>query len=155
MDFKYCKLEIFIPETHISQLQKALQSVDAGHIGNYDSCMSCSQLTSYWRPLGGTSPYIGNVGEISCEPEVKVEVTVFTEKVEKLQETDGLSFSRCGILETSISHQSELPVHNKMHKYASQNMLKILLERRTYVLYNRDINERRGICHERTHPYCN
>ena len=83
MDFKYCKLEIFIPETHISQLQKALQSVDAGHIGNYDSCMSCSQLTSYWRPLGGTSPYIGNVGEISCEPEVKVEVTVFTEKVDE------------------------------------------------------------------------
>ena len=74
MDFKYCKLEIFIPETHISQLQKALQSVDAGHIGNYDSCMSCSKVTSYWRPLDGTSPYIGNVGEISCEPEVKVEV---------------------------------------------------------------------------------
>jgi len=39
--------------------------------------------------------------------------------IEKLQETDGLSFSRYGILETSISHQSELPVHNKMHKYAS------------------------------------
>lgn len=53
-------------------------------------------------------------------------------------------FSRCGIKETSISHQSELPVHNKMHKYASQNMLKILLERRTCVLYNRDINERKG-----------
>ena len=57
--------------------------------------------------------------------------------VEKLQETDGLSFSRCGILETSISHQSELPVHNKMHKYASQNMLKILLERRTYAMKER------------------
>ena len=28
--------------------------------------------------------------------------------VEKLQETDGLSFSRYGILETSISHQSEV-----------------------------------------------
>lgn len=83
MDFKYCKLEIFIPETHISQLQKALQSVDAGHIGNYDSCMSCSKVTSYWRALDGTSPYIGNVGEISCEPEVKVEVTVFTEKVDE------------------------------------------------------------------------
>ena len=83
MDFKSCKLEIFIPETHISQLQKALQSVDAGHIGNYDSCMSCSKVTSYWRPLDGTSPYIGNVGEISCELEVKVEVTVFTEKVDE------------------------------------------------------------------------
>ena len=83
MDFKYCKLEIFIPETHYFGATEALQSVDAGHIGNYDSCMSCSQLTSYWRPLGGTSPYIGNVGEISCEPEVKVEVTVFTEKVDE------------------------------------------------------------------------
>ena len=49
----------------------------------YDSCMSCSKVTSYWRPLDGTSPYIGNVGEISCEPEMKVEVTVFTEKVDE------------------------------------------------------------------------
>mgnify|MGYP000432382839 CR=1 FL=1 len=33
--------------------------------------------------MAGQSPYIGNVGEISCEPEVKVEVTVFTEKVDE------------------------------------------------------------------------
>ena len=53
MEFKYCKLEIFIPETKILELQKALQKVDAGHIGNYDSCMSVSQVTGYWRPLDG------------------------------------------------------------------------------------------------------
>lgn len=47
MEFKYCKLEIFIPETKILKLQKALQKVDAGHIGNYDSCMSVSQVTGY------------------------------------------------------------------------------------------------------------
>ena len=35
---QYVKLEIFIPETHFSQLRSALQAVDAGHIGNYDSC---------------------------------------------------------------------------------------------------------------------
>ena len=81
MDFKYCKLEIFIPEENFPELQKALQSVDAGHIGNYDSCVSCSRLTSYWRPLEGTDPYIGKAGEISCEPEIKAEVTVFKEKV--------------------------------------------------------------------------
>ena len=81
--FQVLQIGNLYSETHISQLQKALQSVDAGHIGNYDSCMSCSKVTSYWRPLDGTSPYIGNVGEISCEPEVKVEVTVFTEKVDE------------------------------------------------------------------------
>ena len=84
MDFKYCKLEIFIPEENFPELQKALQSVDAGHIGNYDSCVSCLRLTSYWRPLEGTAPYIGKAGEISCEPEIKAEVPVFKEKVDEL-----------------------------------------------------------------------
>ncbi len=37
MEFKYCKLEIFLPPTHLEVVQKALQEVDAGHIGNYDS----------------------------------------------------------------------------------------------------------------------
>ena len=71
MDFKYCKLEIFIPETHLPALQKTLQEVDAGHIGNYDSCMSSSEVIGYWRPLEGCNPYIGNEGEISKEPEMK------------------------------------------------------------------------------------
>ena len=83
MEFKYCKLEIFLPPTHLEVVQKALQEVDAGHIGNYDSCMSVSPVTGYWRPLDGCNPYIGTNGEISCEPELKVEVTVYTENVDK------------------------------------------------------------------------
>ena len=83
MEFKYCKLEIFLPPTHLEVVQKALQEVDAGHIGNYDSCMSVSPVTGYWRPLDGCDPYIGTNGEISCEPELKVEVTVYTENVDK------------------------------------------------------------------------
>lgn len=81
MDFKYCKLEIFIPETHFETLQRTLQEVDAGHIGNYDCCLSFSRVTGCWRPLEGTSPYLGEIGEISREPELKVEVTVLTERV--------------------------------------------------------------------------
>ena len=64
MDFKYCKLEIFIPETHLPALQKTLREVDAGHIGNYDSCMSSSEVTGYWRPLEGCNPYIGTIEAI-------------------------------------------------------------------------------------------
>lgn len=81
-DFKYCKLEIFIPETHLSVLQRALQEVDAGHIGNYDCCLSYSRVTGCWRPLAGTAPYLGQAGEISREPELKVEVTCCTEQVD-------------------------------------------------------------------------
>ncbi|MGI5935724.1 MAG: divalent cation tolerance protein CutA [Oscillospiraceae bacterium] len=81
-DFRYCKIEVFIPETHLSELQKALQSVDAGHIGNYDSCLSYSQVIGCWRPLQGSSPYIGQENVISSEPELKVEVTCLREKVD-------------------------------------------------------------------------
>ena len=83
MQFKYIKLEIFIPETHFRQLQKALQKVDAGHIGNYDSCLSYSKVIGTWRPLEDTKPYIGQQNEISEEPELKVEVTIKAENLEK------------------------------------------------------------------------
>ena len=84
MDVQYYKLEIFIPETHFRALQKALQDTDAGHIGNYDSCLSYSRVMSTWRPLAGTDPYIGKENAISCEPEMKVEVTI---REERLPET--------------------------------------------------------------------
>ena len=87
MEVTYLKLEIFIPETHLSALQEALQKVDAGHIGNYDCCLSYSPVMSTWRPLAGTSPYIGVEGQISCESEVKVEVTIRAERYQETMDT--------------------------------------------------------------------
>ena len=81
---RFFKLEIFIPETHFAELRKALQSVDAGHIGNYDCCLSYSRVIGTWRPLPGTDPFIGEEGMISEEEELKVEVTV---KGNRLDET--------------------------------------------------------------------
>jgi len=81
--FSYCKLEIFLPETHLKALQKALQAVDAGHIGKYDNCMSYSPVTGCWRPLEGCNPYIGSYGNISTAPEFKVEVTCRKERVKE------------------------------------------------------------------------
>ena len=79
----YCKMEIFIPETHLDQLQVALQKVDAGHIGNYDCCLSYSEVIGTWRPLEGAKPYIGSKDEISSEKELKVEVRVAVENINK------------------------------------------------------------------------
>lgn len=78
-----CKLEIFIPQTHLSALQKTLQSVDAGHIGKYDSCLSYSEVIGTWRPLNGANPYLGELNEISQEKELKVEVICKRENLEK------------------------------------------------------------------------
>lgn len=78
----YCKIEIFIPETHLKALQKVLYEVDAGHIGNYDSCLSYSKVTGCWRARSGSNPYIGRENEISSAEEIKVEVVCLHENVD-------------------------------------------------------------------------
>lgn len=82
-EFLYCKLEIFLPESHLSCLQSALQSVDAGHIGGYDCCLSYSRVNSFWHPLAGSTPYLGQTGVLSMEPELKVETVCLSERVER------------------------------------------------------------------------
>ena len=77
------KLDIFIPETHLTQLRQALQSVDAGRLGNYDSCLAYSHVTGSWRPLAGASPYEGTMGELSEAPELKVELRGKAARVEE------------------------------------------------------------------------
>ncbi len=81
---EYCKVEIFIPESHLSLLQETLRECDAGHIGNYDSCMTYSRVKATWRPLAGTHPYSGTQGEISTEDEIKAEVTCRVDDVDRV-----------------------------------------------------------------------
>ena len=83
MEFAYIKLEIFIPASHLEPLRTALQSVDAGHIGAYDCCMSYSPVVGTWRPLDGTQPYIGTVGELCESEELKVEVTIRAQDLQR------------------------------------------------------------------------
>ena len=77
------KLAVYVPVDHADAVRDAICRVDAGHIGNYDSCLSFSEVMSTWRPLKGTDPYIGSIGELSLEPELKVEVTIRAENLEK------------------------------------------------------------------------
>ena len=79
----FCKLEIFIPKSHLKQLQVALQCVDAGHIGNYDSCLSYSDVIGVWRPINNAKPFNGELNKICAAPEVKVEVTILSDNLEK------------------------------------------------------------------------
>ena len=99
-DFACCKLEIFIPETHLEALRQALLEVDAGHIGNYDGCLSYSPVTSCWRPLAGTNPYLGQPGQLCRARERKIEVTV---RGDRLAET---------LAAVKAAHPYEEPVIN-------------------------------------------
>lgn len=81
MDVSLFKLEIFLPEEAFSPVREALFSVDAGHIGNYDRCLSWSRVQSCWRPLAGTRPYLGQEGRLCQAEELKLEVCCRAEKL--------------------------------------------------------------------------
>lgn len=83
MNFEYCKMEIYIPSTHFDVLCKALRQVDAGHIGNYDCCLSYSESSGCWRPLPGSNPYNGEENKLCTGKELKVEVICRTDKVDE------------------------------------------------------------------------
>ena len=74
MEHNLYKLEIFVPESHFEQVRQALWQQDAGHIGNYDRCMSWSKVQSCWRSLPGTTPYHGQTNVLSQVEEIKIEV---------------------------------------------------------------------------------
>lgn len=83
-ELKYCKLEIFIPESFFKVLCNKLKELDAGHIGNYSECLSYSEVNSRWKPLEGTNPYIGKVNEVSEKKELKVEVTCNIDNIDEI-----------------------------------------------------------------------
>lgn len=79
--FPNVKIEVFIPEEFVKSLREELHKAGAGRIGNYDHCVSVTQVKGYWRPLAGTAPYAGEAGKISEGEECKVEVNCGQEHV--------------------------------------------------------------------------
>lgn len=101
------KLEIFLPESHFQAVRQALWSVDAGHIGNYDRCLSWSQVNSCWRPLEGTHPFDGEENVLSQTQELKIEVCC---TAERLNET---------LAAVKAAHPYEEPVINVLPLYGT------------------------------------
>lgn len=74
MEISEVKIEIYVPEEYVIKLRDELNRVNACKVGNYDNCASVINVRGYWRPLEGSSPYSGKVGEICSGEECKIEV---------------------------------------------------------------------------------
>ncbi|HPW90295.1 MAG TPA: Nif3-like dinuclear metal center hexameric protein [Paludibacteraceae bacterium] len=70
------KLVTFVPTSHLEKVRNALFIAGAGHIGEYDSCSFSHSGEGTFRPGVAAKPFIGVVGEIHHEPEIRLEVIV-------------------------------------------------------------------------------
>ncbi|MDE0929561.1 MAG: NGG1p interacting factor NIF3 [Halioglobus sp.] len=68
------KLCFYVPESHVEQVKTAVFSVGGGRIGTYDRC--CWQVLGEgeFRPLQGSSPFLGQQDERKKVAEYRVEL---------------------------------------------------------------------------------
>lgn len=71
---KYCKLEIYVPESHVEAVKTAVCDAGAGRLGNYDCCVWAVPGSGQFRPLDGSSPFLGSRGQVESVAEYKLEM---------------------------------------------------------------------------------
>jgi len=75
------KICVYVPENSVEKVKSALFDAGAGRIRNYDSCCWQTTGTGQFRPLDGSDPTIGSLGEIEQVKEIKIELVCTNELV--------------------------------------------------------------------------
>jgi dinuclear metal center YbgI/SA1388 family protein len=75
------KLVTFAPSKNAGEVRDALFSSGAGAIGNYNECSFNLEGKGTFKPLEGSDPYTGKIGERHSEEETRIEV-IFPEYLE-------------------------------------------------------------------------
>ena len=79
-----CKLEFYVPETHLEKVKTAVFEAGAGKIGNYDRCSWQTCGTGQFRPCEGSIPFIGETDRIETVQEYKVELVCDSKYIKKV-----------------------------------------------------------------------
>lgn len=68
------KLVFYVPVDHLASVKQAVFATGAGKIGDYGSC--CWQVlgVGQFRPLAGSTPYLGQEGSLTEVEEYRVEL---------------------------------------------------------------------------------
>ena len=68
------KLVTFAPSKNAAEVRDALFDAGAGAIGNYNECSFNLEGKGTFKPLEGSDPFTGKIGERHLEEEVRIEV---------------------------------------------------------------------------------
>ena len=93
------KLSFFVPDSHVEAVKTALFAAGGGRIGNYDNCAWQVLGRGQFRPLEGSQPFIGQVGQVEVVEEWKVELVVADESIKAV------------VAALKLSHPYETPAY--------------------------------------------
>ncbi len=73
------KWTVFVPTDHAEAVRQAMAQAGAGHVGAYDQCSFATPGTGTFRALDGAKPFVGAMGEVHRESEIRLEMVVRSE----------------------------------------------------------------------------
>lgn len=81
----------YVPEDYADKVKEAMFAVGAGALGNYTCCSFESEGIGQFKPMTGSLPFLGSIGEIEKVKEIKVEMicqeSALIEAVSALKQT--------------------------------------------------------------------
>lgn len=75
-------LAFYVPVSDAEKVKAAVFLAGAGSIGNYGECSFEISGIGQFRPLKGSDPTIGQIGDLERVPELKIEMVCDDEKLE-------------------------------------------------------------------------
>ncbi|MCR3956539.1 MAG: Nif3-like dinuclear metal center hexameric protein [Gudongella sp.] len=78
------KLAVYVPKTHEKDIFDSLSASGAGQLGEYSDCSFAVDGIGRFRPMDGSSPYLGSVGKLESVNESRIETIV---RMEDLHDT--------------------------------------------------------------------
>jgi len=64
----------YVPDDHLEAVKSAVFDAGAGRIGHYRDCCWQTMGTGQFKPMAGSAPHMGELGERTRVAEVKVEM---------------------------------------------------------------------------------
>lgn len=71
----------YVPQKNVDEVKQSIFNAGAGSIGDYDSCAWQCLGTGQFRPLLGSQPHIGKLGELELVDEFRVEMVCSSENI--------------------------------------------------------------------------
>ena len=76
------RLSFYVPVNDLEAVKEAVFAAGGGCYGDYDRCSWQALGQGQFRPLSGSTPYLGRVGQLEQVDEYKVEIVVEERRIE-------------------------------------------------------------------------
>lgn len=72
-------IAVYVPESHKEKVKEKMFEAGAGRIGNYDFCSFEYNGIGQFRPLPGSTPFLGSENTVEKVQEIKLEMVCASE----------------------------------------------------------------------------